>query len=82
MRACLFLLVLFYQINGFGQGLFEYFKLTADGDGAEKFDRIFVDFTWTQWMEQVPGVDQGIYSFGISAGWMKDIPLGLSLIHI
>ena len=76
MRACLFLLVLFYQINGFGQGLFEYFKLTADGDGAEKFDRIFVDFTWTQWMEQVPGVDQGIYSFGISAGWMKDIPLG------
>ena len=27
-------------------------------------------------MEQVPGVDQGIYSFGISAGCTKDIPLG------
>ena len=58
------------------QGLFEYFKLTADGDGPEKFDRIVVDITWTQWLESIEGVEQGIYSFGIGACWMKDIPLG------
>ena len=46
------------------QGLFEYFKLTADGDGPEKFDRIVVDITLTQWLESIEGVDQSIYSFG------------------
>ena len=76
MKRLLLLLFCFCSYLGSAQGLFEYFKLTADGDGAEKFDRIIVDFTWTQWLEQVQGVDQGIFSFGISALWMKDIPLG------
>jgi hypothetical protein len=76
MRFLILSVFCFISIIGSAQGLFGYFKLTADGDGAEKFDRIIVDFTWTQWMEQVQGVDQGLYSFGISAIWMKDIPLG------
>ena len=76
MKRLLIVFFYFYSLTGSSQGLFEYFKLTADGDGAEKFDRIIVDFTWTQWMESVPGVDQGVFSFGIGATWMKDIPLG------
>ena len=76
MKTFFYCLIFFSPFVACSQGLFEYFKLTADGDGAEKFDRIVVDLTWTQWLERIEGVDQGIYSFGFSAYWMKDIPLG------
>lgn len=76
MKTLFYFLMLLAPLGVSSQGLFEYFKLTADGDGAEKFDRIVVDFTWTQWLEEIAGVDQGMYSFGFSAYWMKDIPLG------
>ena len=76
MKSFFYCFVFLFPFSLCSQGLFEYFKLTADGDGAEKFDRIVVDFTWTQWLESVEGVDQGIYSFGIGAYWMKDIPFG------
>ena len=59
-----------------GQGLFEFFKLTADDDGPEKFDRIVVDFNFNNWLKVPSNVEQGHYSIGVSAYWFKDIPLG------
>jgi hypothetical protein len=76
MKSFFYCFVFLFPFSLSSQGLFEYFKLTADGDGAEKFDRIVVDITWTQWLESIEGVEQGVYSFGIGAYWMKDIPLG------
>ena len=42
----------------YGQGLFEFFKLTADDDNPEKFDRIVVDINFNNWLNAPPGVDQ------------------------
>jgi len=47
----LFVIILFSLASTcYTQGLFEYFKLTADDDGPEKFDRISVDFNWDSWL--------------------------------
>jgi len=61
--------------SSYSQGLFEYFKLTADDDGPEKFDRIVVDFNWDSWLEIPTGIKTGYYSLGLNAYWYKDIPL-------
>lgn len=58
------------------QGLFEYFKLTADDDGPEKFDRIGVDLNWDTWLNTPPEIETGYFSIGVNAHWYKDIPLG------
>ncbi len=76
MKTFVFSLFIALSLNFHGQGLFEYFKLTADGDGVEKFDRIIVDFTWSHWTETPVGITQGLFSLGISSYWFKDIPIG------
>lgn len=60
---------------GFSQGLFEYFKLTADGDGIEKFDRIAVDLNYDTWLNTPKGIETGNFSIGVNAYWFKDMPL-------
>ena len=60
----------------FGQGLLSYVKWEADGQEAEKFDRIAIDVTWNRWMESPNGIKQGNFSFGFGAYWFKDMPLG------
>lgn len=75
MRLLLVTISLLIGSTGFSQGLFEYFKLTADDDGPEKFDRIVVDFNWDSWLGTPPGIKTGTYSFGVNAYWYKDIPL-------
>ena len=76
MKTFVFTLFTTICFNFSGQGLFEYFKLTADGDGPEKFDRIVVDANWNHWLNTPNGVDQGYYSFGVSTYWFKDMPIG------
>jgi len=44
MKIFFYCLVFLMPFSVSSQGLFEYFKLTADGDGPEKFDRIVVYF--------------------------------------
>lgn len=60
----------------YGQGLFEFFKLTADDDNPERFDRIVVDINYNNWVKAPPGISQKLYSIGGSFYWYKDIPLG------
>ncbi len=67
--------LIIFSISIHSQGLFEYFKLTADGDGPEKFDRIVLDVNWNQWIKTPENINQGIFSFGVSAFLFKDIPL-------
>ena len=67
---------LLFSSTIYGQGLFEFFKLTADDDNAEKFDRIVVDINFNNWLNAPPGVDQKLYSLGGSFYWYKDMPLG------
>ncbi len=67
-------ILLFTNLCG-AQGLFEYFKLTADDDGPEKFDRIAVDFNWDSWLNTPENIKTGNYSIGVNAYWYKDIPL-------
>jgi len=76
MKTLVFALFTTLCFNFYGQGLFEYFKLTADGDGPEKFDRIIVDVNWNHWISSPNGVAQGLYSFGVSTYWFKDMPIG------
>ena len=76
MKTFVFSLIITLSFNLQSQGLFEYFKLTADGDGPEKFDRIIVDINWNHWTSSPNGVNQGVYSFGVSSYWFKDVPLG------
>jgi len=75
MKKAVFILFLFTS-SIYGQGLFEFFKLTADDDDPEKFDRIVVDINFNHWLKAPPGVDQKLYSVGGSFYWYKDIPLG------
>ena len=72
----LFTILLLFSSTIYGQGLFEFFKLTADDDNPEKFDRIVVDINFNNWLNAPPGVDQKLYSVGGSFYWYKDIPLG------
>jgi len=67
---------LFVSLTSSGQGLFEYFKLTADDDGPEKFDRIVFDFNYNSYLTPPSGIKFGHYSLGVSAYWFKDVPLG------
>ncbi len=76
MKKALIIISLFVSASSYGQGLFEYFKLTADDDGPEKFDRIIFDANFNNWVSAPAGINQGNYSLGFSAYWMKDIPLG------
>lgn len=69
-------ILLLFSSTVYGQGLFEYFKLTADDDGPEKFDRIVVDINFNNWVKAPPGIGQKMYSIGGSFYWFKDIPLG------
>lgn len=69
-------ILLFCSSTVYGQGLFEFFKLTADDDSPEKFDRIVVDINFNNWLKSPPGIDQKLYSVGGSVYWYKDIPLG------
>jgi len=75
MKTHVFTLFTILCFNISGQGLFEYFKLTADSDGPEKFDRIVLDVNWNHWLSAPEGVSQGYYSFGVSTYWFKDIPI-------
>ena len=58
------------------QGILSYVKWEADSQGPEKFDRIVIDFTWNQWKTSPPNINQGVFSFGFSSSWFRDIPLG------
>lgn len=75
MKKALTILFLFTS-TVYGQGLFEFFKLTADDDNAERFDRIVVDINFNNWITAPADIKQQPYSVGISAYWFKDIPLG------
>ncbi len=57
------------------QGLLSYVKWEADGQEAEKFDRIAIDITWNRWTNSPPGINQGNFGFGFGAYWFKDMPL-------
>ena len=72
----LFVIFLLFGSSVYGQGLFEFFKLTADDDGPEKFDRIVLDINFNNWVQSPPGIGQRAYSVGISAYWFKDMPFG------
>ncbi|MFT7614107.1 MAG: hypothetical protein ACI9J3_003089 [Parvicellaceae bacterium] len=73
LLICSILMIL--SSTSFSQGLFEYFKLTADDDGPEKFDRIAVDINWDSWLGAPVDIKTGNYSIGVNAYWYKDIPL-------
>ena len=62
------------------QGILSYVKWEADSQGPEKFDRIVIDFTWNQWKTSPPNINQGVFSFGFSSSWFRDIPLGKKVI--
>lgn len=72
----LFFILLLASFSANGQGLFEYFKLTADDNGPEKFDRIVFDLNFDNWISTPNNIQQGDYSIGASAYLYKDIPLG------
>ncbi|MBT5402916.1 MAG: outer membrane beta-barrel protein [Crocinitomicaceae bacterium] len=73
----LFVIILFsLATTCYTQGLFEYFKLTADDDGPEKFDRISVDFNWDSWLGVKEEIKTGTVSIGLNAYWYKDMPFG------
>lgn len=76
MRKLAFIFLFFTALSTNAQGLFEYFKLTADDDGPEKFDRIVLDINYNSFLKPPPGIKLGYYSFGVSAYWFKDVPLG------
>ena len=75
MRSIAFILFVLLAGTCHSQGLFEYFKLTADDDGPEKHDRIVVDFNWDSWLNTPSQITTGTYSVGVNAYWYKDIPL-------
>lgn len=75
MRFILIISILF-SLSATGQGLFEYFKLTADDEGPEKFDRIVFDLNWDHWIKAPEGIKQGYFCIGASAYLFKDNPFG------
>lgn len=81
MRKCIIIFLCCFCSLVNAQGLFEYFKLTADDDGPEKFDRIAVDLNYDRWLNTPKGIETGNFSIGVNAYWYKDIPLD-SASHI
>tara|TARA_B100000674_G_C37842852_1_gene916187 strand:- start:323 stop:1033 length:711 start_codon:yes stop_codon:yes gene_type:complete len=74
-RAFFFIFIALSQV-GSSQGILSFVKWEADTQGPEKFDRIIVDYTWNQWQKSPENITQRALSFGFSASWFRDIPLG------
>lgn len=76
IRQALFIIFITISPAGISKGILSFLKWEADTQGAEKFDRIIVDYTWNQWQNSTENITQRALSFGVSANWFRDIPLG------
>lgn len=74
MKQFLFLLSLTLPLPVLSQGLFSYFKLTADDSRFERFDRIVFDLNYDNWDNSPVGVKPRSVSLGVNAYFYKDIP--------
>ncbi|MFN3916548.1 MAG: outer membrane beta-barrel protein [Flavobacteriales bacterium] len=72
-RILLFLCLLIPGLLN-AQGLFSYFKLTADDSRYERFDRLAVDLNYDNWDNMPNGVNSRLVSLGVNAYFYKDIP--------
>jgi hypothetical protein len=74
MKRLLVVLAIITPLFSMGQGLFSYFKLTADDSRYERFDRIAVDFNFDNWDNMPDGIKPRFASLGVNAYFYKDIP--------
>lgn len=66
---------LFYCFNGNTQ-IGEWFRVYAEEEGApERFDHLTVNFFHTNWLHNIPGIEQQPFSFGADFSMYTDVAL-------